>query len=287
VDGQWDYLLDDQAGLGYIRITQFGSDTLEHFDQAVKDLRQHGMQALVLDLRSNPGGLMSEAVGMVDRLIDHGVIVSTRGAPSEEAIQYAQASGTYPHFHLVVLINLGSASASEIVAGALQDHDRAVIVGERSWGKGSVQRLFHLYNSEAALKLTTDYYYLPKGRCVHKRKGAESWGVEPDVAVAMDADSVETLRELSREFMKNPLIGRQRDETSSEQEDIKSLETKDKEMKSQLAERLLKGDRQLDQAVKQCRGLLRVRTVLSGLAESLEADEPMSDTAVEAGAEQE
>ncbi|MBN1437273.1 MAG: S41 family peptidase [Sedimentisphaerales bacterium] len=271
IDAQWDYMLDPDAGIGYLRLTQFNEDSLDFFDRAVLQMKDQNMQAMILDLRSNPGGLMSTAVAIIDRLIDHGVIVSTRGAHSPEQVQNAQAEGTYWRFHLVVLIDQGSASASEIVAGSLQDHGRAVIVGQRSWGKGSVQRVIHLPDSGAALKLTTDYYYLPNGRCVHRLPHAEMWGVEPDIEEALERENAEDLRLLMDQLIVEPLteIERRAVETADNPPSVEELSAADNTRRTEQYEQLMQLDNQLDQAVKQCRGLLRAHPTLSGLAESL------------------
>ena len=243
----WDYFIDEEARIGYLRISNFTADTANELDRAVEQLLGRNMSALIIDLRSNPGGLMTSAVEIVDRFIDEGVIVSTRGAHTSEQVQKATTSSTYPRFPLVVLIDQGSASASEIVAGALQDHSRAVIVGKRSWGKGSVQRLIHLAESGAALKLTTDYYYLPKGRCVHRIPGEKNWGVMPDIEEGLDLEKLPELRRLMTDLTRVPLP------------DEKPVP------KKKLIAELLDLDPQLNQAVKQCKGLLRAQPKLEGL----------------------
>jgi carboxyl-terminal processing protease len=145
-----------------------------------------GMKGLVLDLRFNPGGQLRVAVDVCDLFISEGVIVQTKGrtVPPLEAI--AKKEGTLPYFPMVVLVNPFSASASEIVAGCLQDHNRAIIVGERTFGKGSVQNLIPLEGDKAMLKLTTSKYYLPKGRNIHREEDMtdkDEWGVVPDILV--------------------------------------------------------------------------------------------------------
>lgn len=269
----WDYILDEDLDIGYIRITQFSGETAPDFIRLVEQLRKDGMQALIMDLRLNPGGLMTAATEIVDSFINQGTIVSTRGVHTREEVIKATSNHTFPRFHLVVLIDQGSASASEIVAGALQDHDRAVIVGTRSWGKGSVQRLFRLPDSGAALKLTTDYYYLPNGRCVHRKEGAESWGVMPDVEEKLNPDNLITLRNLLQE-----LSGIHRsdedvpDETAPEDttQQQPPADTADIALSRQdYLERLLTLDNQLAQAVKQCKGLMRTQPDLKTLTESV------------------
>ena len=276
-DGSWNYMLDSVAGIGYIRLSQFTQDTTSRFDRVIDGLLQGGMQSLILDLRRNPGGLMSAAVSLVDRLVDQGVIVSTRGQHSIEKSQTAVVAGTYPRFHLVVLIDQGSASASEIVAGSLQDHNRAVIVGKRSWGKGSVQQLFRLAASGAAVKITTDYYYLPKGRCVHRIDGSDSWGVEPDIEEDLDFAKFSQLGELTERLATVPspaeVIPTPDDSVTPPSIPIDTeVDESDKSTdlsSDPLAEQLLQLDSQLAQAVKQCKGLMRARPALGKLTELL------------------
>lgn len=276
VDGGWDYILDAEHGVGCLRISQFTGETVAELDRAIETLLTQNMQALVLDLRSNPGGLMSAAVETVDRMIDGGVVVRTRGAKSPEQAEHAHAENTYRRFHLVVMIDQGSASASEIVAGALQDHHRAVIVGTRSWGKGSVQRIIRLPDSGATLKLTTDYYYLPQGRCVHRLPGAEEWGVDPDVIEQFDDSKSEKLASLMDELIVEPLANLQTPETSSSktkgliEDGIEDTAlTQDADVRIAQARKLMSLDNQLDQAYKQCLGLLRARPSLLGITEAV------------------
>lgn len=270
VDGSWDYFLDDQAKIGYLRLTQFTTDTIERFDEAMAQMLDNNIQALVLDLRNNPGGVLSAALALADRFIDEGVIVSTRGANSPRQTQLAHSEGTLRRFHVVVLINSGSASASEIVAGALQDHHRAVIVGERSWGKGSVQRIIRLMDSGAAVKLTTDYYYLPQGRCLHRLPGAETWGVDPDIEEPYDVKTASKLRRLLDELTSQPLSSIERKAMPDDPNALSEFWETDRRVKKRLFSKLLKLDNQLDQAVKQCRGLLRTHPTLRGLTEAFE-----------------
>lgn len=158
-----------RPGIGYIRIKDFTATTVRELDEAIDKLKEQGMQKLVLDLRMNPGGLLDAAVGVSDHFLDKGqMIVYTKGRTSDSAQDYV-APGKYQKLDLpvVVLINHGSASASEIVAGAMQDHDRAMIVGETSWGKGLVQSVYALQYG-AGLALTTSKYYTPSGRNIQR-----------------------------------------------------------------------------------------------------------------------
>ncbi len=182
----WDYMIDPDEKIGYVRIVKFMPGTVEALDKAVNQARSEGMKALILDLRWNPGGLLESAIGVTDRFLAGGVIVSTKGRWSQKKDSEAKREGTYPEFPLAVLVNGYSASAAEIVAGALRDHKRAVVIGARTFGKGSVQNVIRLEDGQGAIKLTTAYYYLPNGSCIHRSERADEnakWGVEPLIEV--------------------------------------------------------------------------------------------------------
>ncbi|WP_165234221.1 S41 family peptidase [Aquisphaera insulae] len=170
-------IIDPADGIGYVQLTGFQKTSTEELDQAISGLQALGMRTLVLDLRGNPGGLLNVAVEIADRFLDEGVIVSTRGRASGQT-QVLRAGGR-PRWRMpmYVLVDHDSASASEILAGALQDHRRAVIVGERSYGKGSVQSIFSLRSAPAGLKLTTAKFYSPTNRPYSEQ------GVSPDLPV--------------------------------------------------------------------------------------------------------
>ncbi|HXG58254.1 MAG TPA: S41 family peptidase [Thermoanaerobaculia bacterium] len=158
-----------RPGVGYIRIKDFTSTTVRELDDAIEKLRNEGMQKLVLDLRMNPGGLLDAAVGVSDHFLEKGqMIVYTKGRAADAAQEYF-APGKHGKIDvpLVVLVNRMSASASEIVAGAIQDHDRGLVVGETSWGKGLVQSVYTLHYG-AGLALTTSKYYTPAGRNIQR-----------------------------------------------------------------------------------------------------------------------
>jgi len=189
-EGGWDYWVDREAGIGYVRMSQFQPQTAEDMDAAIEQLQSEGdLNGLVLDLRFNPGGLLRSAVQIVDRFVESGRIVSTvNGDDIQTSLQRATRRSTYSgDLAVVVLINRGSASASEIVSGALQDHERAFIIGNNSYGKGSVQDIFPLGRGDALFKLTTQHYQLPSGRIIHRTDGATTWGIQPDLDVRMTA----------------------------------------------------------------------------------------------------
>jgi len=141
------------------------------------------MRGLIVDLRFNPGGLLTSAVEVSDLFISEGTIVSTDGRNTEQRVWEAHPESTYEGFPMVVLVNRFSASASEILSACLQDHDRAIVVGERTWGKGSVQSVIELDQGRSAMKLTTASYQRPNGRNIHRFDGAkdsDEWGVQPN-----------------------------------------------------------------------------------------------------------
>ncbi len=168
-----------EPGYAYVRIPVFQFDTGKDFQQEVAGLLEQDaeLKGLVLDLRNNPGGVLQASVDVVDAFIDSGRVVYTRGRLRETAAEYfANAETAAPDLPVVALINGGSASAAEIVAGALQDHGRAVVMGTRSFGKGSVQSVLPL-DGDRAIKLTTSLYYTPDGRSI------QAQGIEPDIIV--------------------------------------------------------------------------------------------------------
>lgn len=190
-DGKWNYFVDESRHIGYLRVTQFSDKTTEDVRRRLEALQKAGVSSLVLDLRFNPGGRLDGAIEIADEFLAAGRIISTDGASTRKAAWEAGSKGFYQAGSMVVLINQQSASAAEIVSGALQDLHRGLIVGRRSYGKGSVQKVYHLRwdalarSPVASLKLTTAYYYLPSKRLLHRKPGAKTWGVDPDILVRM------------------------------------------------------------------------------------------------------
>ncbi|MCE5328130.1 MAG: S41 family peptidase [Planctomycetaceae bacterium] len=197
-DGNWDFWLDAQNKIGYIRVTQFTDTTPGDVTAALKDLRAGGLKSLILDLRFDPGGLLNSATRIVDEFVSEGRIVSTRGRQVRQSAIDARRNGQFLTGDLVVLVNEQSASASEIVSGALKDHHRAIIVGHRSYGKGSVQNIIPLEDKKAFLKVTTAYYYLPSGRLLHRKNGSTDWGVDPDVVVDVTPRQMKRWQDIRR-----------------------------------------------------------------------------------------
>lgn len=187
-------LIED--GIGYIRITQFNEPTAEDLKKELKNLIGQKMKALVVDLRGNPGGLLTSAAGVAELFLPRGdLIVFTKGRAAAQQTFKSAGNTHYTDFPMVLLVNGGSASASEIVSGALQDHKRAVLVGEKTFGKGSVQSVLPLEDG-AAIKLTTARYYTPSERIIHGN------GIEPDVKVVMSPEDLFKIR--MKQAQRNP-----------------------------------------------------------------------------------
>ena len=169
-----------EPGFGYLRISSFQSHTVESLRQAIDQLKKDNnekLKGVILDLRNNPGGILNAAVGVSDMFLKKGMIVYTEGRNKDSKLKFnAKPNAKLPDVPLIVLVNAGSASASEIVAGALQDHGRGIIMGEKTFGKGSVQTILPM-NNNAALKLTTARYYTPNGRSI------QASGITPDIII--------------------------------------------------------------------------------------------------------
>jgi len=175
----------DGDDIGYIRITQFNEQTFEGVRNAIQkfqaEIPADKFKGYILDLRNNPGGLLDQSIAVSNAFLDRGEIVSTRGRNADETMRYNARPGDLSKGKpLVILINGGSASASEIVAGALQDHKRATIIGTRSFGKGSVQTIIPLGQNNGAVRLTTARYYTPSGRSIQAK------GIDPDMIILQD-----------------------------------------------------------------------------------------------------
>ena len=208
-DNTWDYFVSDVRKIGYLRITQFTPTTFDAVKAVLTELLQQGMKGLILDLRWNGGGQLDQAVQIVDLFISRGTIVMTKGRNRPEDRKVATEAGTLAHFPLIVLVNEHSASAAEIVAGSLMDNGRAAVLGQRTYGKGSVQEVIPLEWNSGELKLTVAYYYLPSGRLVHRKAGATDWGVEPQIVVPMNDElQMKVFQERSaQEMFRRPTTG--------------------------------------------------------------------------------
>lgn len=179
-DTHWDFMIDESNKIGYVRILQFTDKTAGELKAAMDKLTAAGAKGLILDVRFNPGGLLEAAVEVSNMFLDKGKrIVSVKGRVVPESVEYANGEGEIPPIPMVVIANEASASAAEVVTGALSDNNRAVFIGTRTFGKGSVQQVYPLDNELGALKMTNAYYYLPNGRNIHRRENSETWGVDP------------------------------------------------------------------------------------------------------------
>ena len=239
----------ERKNIGYVRITSFNEQTHKGLVKAIEKLRadaEGGLKGIVLDLRNNPGGLLDQAVAVADAFLDKGEIVSTRSRRKENAQRFNARPGDLAKvLPIVVLINGGSASASEIVAGALQDHGRAIIMGTRSFGKGSVQTIVPL-PGQGAMRLTTSRYYTPSGRSIQAK------GIDPDIVI--EQSRVEPINQRSRRSeadlrgaLTNDSLG---DAPKKKDETAKKDEKKDeKDAKPKVS------DYQLNRAVDLLRGI--------------------------------
>jgi len=196
-DDRWELMIDQGKKIGYIRVAGFNEHTTDELKKALDQLKDEGGKGLIIDLRDDPGGLLSSAVEVSDMFLEKGEIVSTKGRNILPRKYEAQKGGPFEELPLVVLINQNSASAAEIVAAALQDHKRAAIVGQRSYGKGSVQNIIDLDGGNSVLKLTVASYYRPSGENIHRFRNAkisDKWGVTPDKGLEVKLAPSEFIR---------------------------------------------------------------------------------------------
>lgn len=200
------YMIDDENKIGYVRLTSFAASTPGDFEKVLTELEADKLKGLVLDLRFNTGGLLDSAVEVADMFIEEGLIVKTHKPRFIPTYASAHKKGTHPNYPLVVLINRYSASASEIVSGALQDpaYSRAVLVGERTHGKGSVQGITPYPGAGCQLKYTMAYYHLPSGQRVEsrdamKKEGRDDWGVGPDIEIKLRSDELKNMIDAQRD----------------------------------------------------------------------------------------
>ncbi len=196
-DNSWNFMLAHHDSVGYMRINTFGEQTVQEFSSAMQWLTRHGCRGLILDLRNDPGGLLTAARDVANQFIEAGqLIVTTRDRDGHTREEYrATGQGPYRDLPLVVLVNHDSASASEIVAACLQDHRRAKIVGERTWGKGTVQHVIPVEGGQSVLRLTTASYWRPNGKNIHRfkqSKDSHTWGVTPDEGCQVTMDEKQT-----------------------------------------------------------------------------------------------
>ena len=234
-----------EPGLMYIRISNFQIHTVDDMRKSLKKLKNENtdnLKGLVLDLRNNPGGLLSAAVGVSDLFLNNGLIVYTEGRIKDSKLKFtAKPTEVFKNIPIIVLVNGGSASASEIVAGALQDHKRAIIMGERTFGKGSVQTILPM-SDETALKLTTARYYTPSGRSI------QASGIEPDMIVKNIQFNITNSNNMNNGLIKEAdLSGHLDNEITENNIDI--------DKKSESNSSLVENDYQLYEAINVLKGL--------------------------------
>ena len=196
---EWEYFIDKENRIAYVRLTAFSETCAQELRDTLAQLQKEGLRGLVLDMRNNPGGLLRAAVEISNLFLTDGRIVSTKGRNHKDEIYDVRPGHTLlpgDKVPVVVLVNRYSASASEIVAAALQDHGRAVVVGERTYGKGSVQNIIEMENHTSALKLTTASYWRPNGKNIHRfqdSKETDDWGVKPSEGFEVKLNDEERL----------------------------------------------------------------------------------------------
>lgn len=272
----WDFMIDKDKKIAYVRVSSFIQNTTEELKKALAELKSEGMKGLILDLRDNPGGLLSSAVEVSDLFVDDGTIVSTKGRNTPKKTFEAHKEGNANEFPIVVLINQGSASAAEIVSACLQDHKRAVVVGHRSFGKGSVQNIFDLDDGNSVLKLTVASYLRPSGKNIHRfktSKKSDDWGVSPDSGMDVDLTTEEYIAwahaRRDRDLESNAKGRRNKPATEEKPKDDKAKDDSAKAEPAAKAEEKPKKegaskkafvDKQLDKALEVIRGKLDTAT---------------------------
>ncbi|HEY1379264.1 MAG TPA: S41 family peptidase, partial [Gemmataceae bacterium] len=242
-DDSWDFYIDPENKIGYIQLTQFNRGSFRDMEEAIRKLDKSGLKGLVLDLRDDPGGLLSAAVQIADLFIDDGLIVTIRPRVGREQPYGGEHEGSYLNFPMVCLVNNGSASGSEIVAACLQDQKRAVIIGERSYGKGSVQNIQPFSPTNGEIKLTTATFWRPSGKNLNKSSIKDydkmskedleklDWGVRPDHGYVIKLDPKERF-ELDTHLREREIIPR-RDAPPKETKETKP-EFKDRQLEAAL-----------------------------------------------------
>lgn len=246
--------------IGYVRLRQFQENSAEEMENALNELESQGMEALVLDLRSNPGGLLNSAIEIADKFLDKGkLIVYTEGRKKTQDMRFvAHGELTHPNYPMVILVNHGSASASEIVAGALQAHSRAILLGTQTYGKGSVQSVIPL-SDNSGLRLTTAKYFTPDGRSIHEK------GIAPDIVVSLEsttkpAEQKESEQKDDEEIESDPPTPQPEptvvEPTPPSEKPAEEPGNEKQDQAQQEIERILKNDVQLQRAVDVLKGVL-------------------------------
>jgi carboxyl-terminal processing protease len=257
-----------EGKIGYIKTIEFTGHVVDDFTRVLEDLKKQGIEGLIIDLRYDPGGLLSASVDIAKLFLDNNkMIVYTKGRKPENYQEFrASAQAPYADLPLVILVNRYSASASEIVAGAMQDNKRAVIIGERTYGKASVQSMIPL-SDKSALRLTIARYYTPLGRSIHRDEKKNTGGITPDIEVKVNLETEKKLIQQAEEFYYPGKEPKAPGEAATKQVDKKSPGAQAeegynpaKESREKKKEDLV-SDEVLDRAVE----LLKAREVLGNL----------------------
>ena len=241
--GSWNYFLEENPDIAFLRLDSFGDQTGPEVRKVIGDLKRRGMKGLILDMRDNPGGLLPAAIDVCDLFVDpnepasvgpngeqipSGLILTTRDRQGRVQHEYlAHNDGTVNGFPVAVLINGDSASAAEIVAACLQDHGKAVVMGERSFGKGTVQEILDLHPDQGLLKLTMASYWRPSGRNINRSEGVDEWGVSPSKGFEIILDDKERselrvarrMRDVSESYTESELADEEIPEFNDRQRD--------------------------------------------------------------------
>ena len=250
-DGEWKFTVKQASKIGYVRVVSFGKDTSDEFRTTLKKLKGN-IDGLIIDLRGNAGGLLDSAIDLCDMLLKEELDIVSIQSRQRHITQKTYSSTTAPVLSsgipIVVLIDRYSASASEIMAGCLQDHKRAILIGEQTWGKGTVQDVLPIEHGESALKLTTSSYWRPSGKNIDrdfaKENGDAKWGVQPDAGYEVALEEIEVQRneyyrseyelriltggmKLPEVFSQNPSDAENPSETKSETEGSPKTDTDD------------------------------------------------------------
>ena len=261
---RWNWFIDEPNKIALIRIAQFNELAAREVKAALEEIQAAGGRALVIDLRDNPGGLLTQAIKVSELFLTEGKIVTTKDRDGGNNTHSAHESGTMflpaAQKPIVVIVNEHSASASEIVAAALQDNKRAVVVGERTYGKGSVQTLFRLPpNEKTAVKLTTQTWWRPNGKNMDKAAAPperpDEWGVDPDPELAVKCTQLEKLR-YSVEMQKLRYVAGKPEVVGPNPPPAPPINPKDRDGKPLLDESKPFDDRMMDRALEYLHGKL-------------------------------
>ena len=238
------YDLKDYPNINYIRISSFDKNVVSSLKKILYNIRGR-KKGIIIDLRNNPGGLLNQAIGTLDMFIAKGKLLSEKGRGKETRVWYANSGGTYSKIPIVILVNGGSASASEIVSGAMQDNKRAVIVGEKTFGKGSVQAIIPI-NNEEAVRLTIAKYYLPSGRTIQAVGVTPNIVVKPAKITPIETDKVDIKESELKAHLKNELL--KIDSTKKSKKESKKTHYKE-----------IDGDNQLQSAINILESIILVK----------------------------